>query len=66
MIQSGQERNKAENSAEKDKKMRSRMGKKTAFDFHILKDVDPQKMIDRHHKHMKHLESKGLYDKTRK
>ena len=41
MIQSGQEHNKAGNSAEKDTKMRSRMGKKTAFDFHILKDVDP-------------------------
>ena len=66
MIQSGQEHKAAEHSPDKDKKMRSRMGKKTAFDFHILKDVDPQKMIDRHHKHMKHLESKGLYDKSKK
>jgi len=57
---------KVASASKNEKKMKSRMGKKTEFDFAILKDVDPLKLIDRHHKHMKFLEKKGLYDKTKK
>jgi len=41
--------------------MRSRIGKKTEYDFAILREIDPSDMIDKHHRYMRKLEARGPY-----
>ena len=42
-----------------DTKMRSRVGKKTQYDFAILKEVDPTQLISKHRKIIAQLEKNG-------
>lgn len=44
-----------------DAKMRSRIGKKTDYDFAILREKNPDDMIKMHKRHMRKLEARGPY-----
>ena len=41
--------------------MRSRIGKKTEYDFAILREAKPDDMIKVHRRHMRKMEARGPY-----
>ena len=43
------------------KRMRSRIGKKTEYDFAILREVDLTDMVKQHRRYMHKMEARGPY-----